>query len=61
MESLRFAIFINKNLSSEILDQYTKENGWHQVNVQQVTRESKQRKPKVEVLTANYPISLCWD
>lgn len=50
--------FLLSSYPSAVLDKYKKENGWHQVDIEQVVTASKKRKPKIEVLTANYPITL---
>jgi DNA adenine methylase len=53
--------FLLSSYPSPVLQEYTKEFGWHQKNFsQQVTVASYQgkRKPKVEVLTANYDLNL---
>lgn len=48
--------FLLSSYPSEILDRFTKEFGWHQVEFGKITNASQKRKPKTEVLTANYPI-----
>jgi DNA adenine methylase len=48
--------FIMSSFPSEILSKYTQQFGWHQVKIDAITCASIKRKPKVEVLTANYPI-----
>lgn len=50
--------FLLSSYPSTILDEYKKKNNWHQVAIDQVVTASTKRKPKVEVLTANYPINL---
>lgn len=47
---------------SPILKQYTKQFGWHQVEINQKVsvannNSKKGQKSKTEVITANYPIS----
>jgi DNA adenine methylase len=49
--------FLLSSYPSAILDKYTQENGWHQVEIEQVVTASIKRKRKTEVLTANYPIT----
>ena len=49
--------FLLSSYPSEMLDRYTKENGWYQIEIRQPTMASPTRKEKVEVLTANYPIA----
>ncbi len=49
--------FLLSSYPSKILDKYVKENGWYQVEVKAIVSAAKGvRKPKVEVLTANYNI-----
>lgn len=48
--------FLLSSYPSEVLDRYTQQFGWRQIEINDLTRASKARKPKVEVLTANYPI-----
>jgi DNA adenine methylase len=53
--------FLLSSYPSPILHEYISKNGWHSKEIaggiQTGARQSK-RKPKVEVLTANYPIDL---
>ncbi|HRI58346.1 MAG TPA: DNA adenine methylase [Saprospiraceae bacterium] len=49
--------FLLSSYPSSILEKYRKEQGWHQVEIEQVTTASSKRKPKTEVLTANYDIT----
>lgn len=51
--------FLLSSYQSDLLTKYTNGNGWHTVTFQQlvtVNAKSGKLKPKVEVLTANYPI-----
>lgn len=51
--------FLLSSYPSEILARFTKENGWHQVEIVQnvaVTGKRSGQKKKTEVLTANYPL-----
>lgn len=53
--------FLLSSYPSDILDEYTQKNGWHTVTVDKPLVASnganeKNRKRKIEVLTANYPI-----
>ena len=53
--------FLLSSYPSEILDTYIKKNGWHTKSINKPlstykTKRGNQRKRKVEVLTANYPI-----
>lgn len=50
--------FLLSSYPSKVLDRYTKENGWYQIEIPMVASSSAKRKIKVEVLTANYPIAL---
>lgn len=52
--------FLLSSYPSEILDRYKAANGWHQVKIVQKTNASRERKPKTEVLTANYPLPENW-
>lgn len=52
--------FLLSSYRSDVLDTYTKKEGWYQIEVEKnlaVTQRAKSKK-KIEVLTANYPISL---
>jgi DNA adenine methylase len=49
--------FLLSSYPSEMLDSYTKKNGWYQLEFKQPTMASPTRKDKIEVLTANFPIS----
>jgi DNA adenine methylase len=48
--------FLLSSYPSEILDKFTQKHGWQQIKIEQKTMASKTRKPKIEVLTANYDI-----
>jgi DNA adenine methylase len=51
--------FLLSSYPSEMLDKYTKANGWYQKEFQMtvsVANNGKPRKKKVEVFTSNYPI-----
>lgn len=49
--------FLLSSYDSELLQQYTKANGWYQVKIEQAVSVNKgYGKKKIEVLTANYPI-----
>ncbi len=48
--------FLLSSYPSDLLDRYTKEHGWRQIEIQATVTASSKRKPKTEVLTANYPI-----
>lgn len=51
--------FLLSSYPSPILKEYAKNQGWQQVEIQQVVSaagKGVKRKPKTEVLTANYPI-----
>lgn len=52
--------FLMSSYPSDILTQYTKENGWYQISLKQkvsvANKSSKPQKVKTEVLTANYDI-----
>ena len=54
--------FLLSSYPSDILKQYTAEHGWHtqtlDFKVSVANNHGKPGKPKTEVLTANYPISL---
>jgi DNA adenine methylase len=51
--------FLLSSYPSELLSEYSKKNDWHTIKVPKVVSVAKgKRKPKTEVLTANYPISL---
>lgn len=49
--------FLLSSYPSEILSKYVADNSWHQIFVEQQVTASSKRKRKVEVLTANYPIT----
>lgn len=49
--------FLLSSYPSEILEKYKTEFGWHQIEFKQITMASPTRKEKVEVLTANYPLT----
>ena len=42
---------------SDLLDQYTQQNGWYQRQFNRIATASPNRKGKIEVLTANYDIT----
>jgi DNA adenine methylase len=50
--------FLLSSYDSDLLQQYVKEYGWHQVKIEQGVSVNKGYggKKKIEVLTANYPI-----
>ena len=48
--------FLLSTYPSEILTKYAQENGWQQIEFEQVCPASSVRKRKIEVLTANYNI-----
>jgi DNA adenine methylase len=48
--------FLLSSYPSPILEKFVKTHDWHQVHFEQVVTASTKRKPKVEVLTANYQI-----
>ena len=51
--------FLLSSYPSKLLARYAKENGWHQIKINQtvsVAKAGKHLKKKVETLTANYPI-----
>lgn len=50
--------FLLSSYPSDILKEYRDANGWYQVEIDQVLSVSPKRKRKIEVLTANYPITL---
>lgn len=55
--------FLLSSYPSDILSEFTKKNGWHQIEIKQAVsiannNSKKGQKAKVEVLTANYPIKL---
>lgn len=54
--------FLLSSYPSPLLKQYTKEFGWHTQSVEQTVsianNHGKAGKPKTEMLTANYPISI---
>lgn len=47
--------FLLSSYPSELLDRYTQQYGWHQIEINDHVRASSKRKAKTEVLTANYP------
>ena len=49
--------FLLSSYPSKILDEYVKKNNWCQFSIEMTVAISNKRKRKVEVLTANYPIS----
>jgi len=48
--------FLLSSYPSELLTKYSKEFGWHTLNIEQKISVSTTGKRKVEVLTANYPL-----
>lgn len=51
--------FLMSSYPSDLLSDYTKQNGWHTVKIEQtvsVANRNGKPKKKIEVLTANYPI-----
>jgi DNA adenine methylase len=50
--------FLLSSYPSELLSKYTERNGWHTLEIEMATMASEKRKPKKEMLTANYPIQL---
>lgn len=48
--------FLMSSYPSELLTRYTDKFGWYQIQIDAITTASVKRKPKVEVLTANYSI-----
>lgn len=50
--------FLLSSYPSDLLTQYAKKNGWYTLEVSMTCMASEKRKPKTEVLTANYPIVL---
>ena len=50
--------FLLSSYPSELLSAYIKKNGWYTLEVEMTTMASTNRKPKIEVLTANYEIKL---
>ncbi len=50
--------FLLSSYPSDLLSRYTSEHGWHTIQVVDQVRASSKRKQKIEVLTANYPITL---
>ena len=49
--------FLLSNFQSEMLTEYTREHGWYTLEIPGVqTAANTKRKPKIEVLTANYDI-----
>lgn len=53
--------FLLSSFPSDLLKRYVTENGWHSVEIPMTTIASSKRKPKTEVLTANYPINVKLD
>lgn len=49
--------FLLSTFPTDILDRYTRENGWDQIQIRQAKSSSASRKMKIEVLTANFPIA----
>ena len=50
--------FLLSSYPSALLSAYAQKNGWYTLEVEMTTMASDKRKPKTEVLTANYPIVL---
>ncbi|BDD13164.1 DNA methyltransferase (plasmid) [Fulvitalea axinellae] len=51
--------FLLSSYPSDVLADYTKRNGWHQIKIEMavsVNQKSGKPKKKIEVFTANYPI-----
>lgn len=48
--------FLLSSYPSDVLTEFTKANGWHTQKIETTIAASKYKKPKTEVLTANYPI-----
>jgi DNA adenine methylase len=56
--------FLLSSFRNETLKEFTKRNGWHTVKIELIctmTNRSAKPRNKVEVLTANYPISVKFD
>jgi DNA adenine methylase len=51
-------LFLLSSYPNAALDTFVKEQGWHQIVLDMPCHASSKRKRKLEVLTANYPISL---
>ena len=49
--------FLLSSYPSDLLKKYTEKNGWHSFGVEQTVPISNKGKRKLEMLTANYPIS----
>jgi DNA adenine methylase len=49
--------FLLSSYPSDILTEYTKKHDWHQFEIKKNLNVSRKGKKKIEVLTANYPIS----
>lgn len=50
--------FLLSSFDSDILNEYVKNNNWYQIKVERSMAMTNNTRKKVEVLTANYPISL---
>lgn len=48
--------FLLSSYPSDILSEYTKANNWHQILIERTLDASSNKRKKIEVLTANYPI-----
>lgn len=48
--------FLLSSYPSDILERFTQQHGWHQIQIGMTCMASAKRKSKVEVLTANYDI-----
>lgn len=48
--------FLLSSFPTKLLDKYTKQFGWHQIEFDKSKSASKYRSRKIEVLTANYCI-----
>ena len=53
--------FLLSSYPSDILKKYVSQYNWHSIEIPMTTMASSKRKPKIEVLTANYPISVDLD
>ncbi|PIY07918.1 MAG: methyltransferase [Flexibacter sp. CG_4_10_14_3_um_filter_32_15] len=50
--------FLLSSYPSDILDEFTKRNGWYQIKIEKAMSMVNNTRKKVEVLTANYPIKV---
>jgi DNA adenine methylase len=53
--------FLLSSFPSDLLSEFTEVNGWHTIEITKACTASKDRKPKTEVLTANYDITAMRD